>query len=248
MYSVVIIDDEKKSRQVLKTMLQEWCPGVEIAGEADGVAGAVSLIEEKRPDAVFLDMQMGDGLGFDVIQHFPDPTFSVIFTTGYKEYAADAFKYDAIDYLLKPINPEELVRAVEKLSARDSSVDQNLVDLIKNIKDPKERKISLPTSNGWTYWKLGEIVHLEGSDNMTFFYNFRGERILAAKTLRYYEERLPIDHFYRCHKSHVISKAYVKEVVKKDGEHVAVLEDTSRIPVSRRRLKRFLEWLDEDNL
>jgi len=248
MYSVAIIDDQPNSRKVLKNLLARLCPDVEVVGEADGVASGVSLIRTKRPDAVFLDIQMEDGMGFDLINFFPSPEFSIIFTSGYNNYATEAFRCNAIDYLLKPINPEDLVKAVEKLSFRDGDWNHRLSSLMESIKPQEDKKLRLPTTKGWAFWRLEDIVRLEASDSMTFFFNNKGERILVAKTISATQEVLPSSRFFRCHKSHIVNRDYVKEVLREDGGSSALLEDGIKVTISRRRLSNFLEWLKGNSL
>ena len=248
MYSVAIIDDQSSSRKVLKNLLSQLCPDVEVVGEADGVASGVSLIRQKRPDAVFLDIQMEDGMGFDLIKFFPSPEFSIIFTSGYNNYATEAFRCNAIDYLLKPINPEELVKAVEKLSYRDTEWNNRLSSLMESIKPQEDKKLRLPTTKGWAFWKLEDIVRLDANDSMTFFFNNKGERILVAKTISANQEVLPPNRFFRCHKSHIVNRDYIKEILREDGSNFVLLEDGEKVPVSRRRLSNFLEWLKGNSL
>ncbi|MCB0568574.1 MAG: response regulator transcription factor [Phaeodactylibacter sp.] len=247
MYSVAIIDDQASSRKVLKNLLAQLCPDVEVVGEADGVATGVSLIRSKRPDAIFLDIQMEDGMGFDLIKFFPVPEFSIIFTSGYNNYATEAFRVNAIDYLLKPINPEDLVKAVEKLNFRDTEWNHRLASLVENLRPQEEKKLRLPTTKGWTFWRPEDIVRLEASDNMTFFYNNKGDRILVAKNISANQELLPPARFFRCHKSHIVNRDYIKEVLREDGGS-ALLEDGVTIPISRRRMANFLEWLRGNSL
>jgi two-component system, LytTR family, response regulator len=246
MYSVAIIDDQPGSRQVLKNLLSQLCQDVKVVGEAEGVTSGVSLIRSTRPDAIFLDIQMEDGMGFDLINFFPNPEFKIIFTSGHNHYATEAFKVNAIDYLLKPINPDELVKAVEKLSYRDTDWSSRLNDIVENLRPQEEKKLRLPTTKGWTFWRLVDIVRLEASDNMTYFFNNKQEKTLVAKTISANQEVLPADRFFRCHKSHIINRRYIKEILREDGGMNLLLEDGSKVPVSRRRITGFLDWLQGD--
>lgn len=243
MYTVAIIDDQANSRQVLKNLLSQLCQDVKIVGEADGVTSGVALIRSTRPDAIFLDIQMEDGIGFDLIKFFPNPEFSIIFTSGHNHYANEAFQVNAIDYLLKPINPESLVKAVEKLSYRDADLNQRIQNMMETLRPQEEKKLRLPTTKGWTFWRLGDIVRLEAADNMTFFFNNKEEKTLVAKTISANQEVLPEDRFFRCHKSHIVNRHYIKEVLREDGGMTLLLEDSSKVPVSRRRISGFMDWL-----
>ena len=132
MLSIAIIDDEKNARDTLRLLLTELCPDVRILGEADGVTSGARLIREMRPDAIFLDIKMNDGTGFDLLKHFPEPAFSIVFTTAYDEYALDAIKCNALDYLVKAINPDELLAAVNKLKEKEQGINQRLLSLMQS--------------------------------------------------------------------------------------------------------------------
>lgn len=238
MPSVAIIDDEVSSREVLKNLLGKLCPEVEIVGEAGGVAEGVALIRSKRPDAIFLDIQMDDGLGFELVNFFSAPTFDVIFTTGHNNYAAEAFRARALDYLLKPINPEDLVKAVEKLGARPPGGDA-----FKEDQKPEERPLRLPSGKGWVFWKMKDVVYLEAANAMTFYFNNEDKKVLVARTISNAYEMLPDELFYRCHKSYIINREYVNEVVREGNLYWAILKGGGRIPVARRRYHKFMAWL-----
>jgi two-component system LytT family response regulator len=242
MHQVAIIDDRASSRALLKNLLGKLCPDVTVVGEASGVSEGVSLIREKRPDAIFLDIMMEDGMGFDLLKYFPTATFRVIFTTGYNNYATEAFRFNAVDYLLKPINPEELVTAVEKLNFKEPGWNQDFVKYLE--KEPKP--LRLPTNRGWAFWKPEDIVCLRADDNMTYFFNDKEERILVAKSIRASYELLPKKLFFRCHKSHVVNKKFIKEVARiSGGGGTVIVEDGTELPIARRRMSSFLEWLKE---
>jgi two-component system LytT family response regulator len=244
MHQIAIIDDGASSRELLKNLLGKLCPDVTVVGEAGGVEEGVNLIREKRPDAIFLDIMMEDGMGFDLLKYFPNASFRVIFTTGYNNYATEAFRFNAIDYLLKPINPEELVSAVDKLNFKEPGWDNSLLRYLEIGKKP----LRLPTNKGWAFWKPEDIVHLKADDNMTYFYNNKSERILVAKSIRANYELLPDHLFFRCHKSSVVNRLYIKEVIKETGGGgFAIVEKGEKIPIARRRMSSFLEWLREDN-
>lgn len=248
MPSVAIIDDEATSREVLKNLLAKLCPDVEIVGEAEGVTDGVALIRSKRPDAIFLDILMEDGLGFDLIKFFPTPSFNIIFTSGYNNYATEAFRANAMDYLLKPINPEELVKAIEKLNAQPPGIDPRISDIVEGLQNPEERTVRLPTGKGWVFWKMKNIIRLEASDSMTFFFNDEGKKVLVARTIRSAQTLLPSNLFFRCHKSHIINRNYIKEILREDGSYEVVLEDGLKIPISRRRSPGFLDWLGANSI
>ncbi|MCG8328899.1 MAG: LytTR family DNA-binding domain-containing protein [Chitinophagales bacterium] len=243
MHQVAIIDDSHSSRKLLKNLLDRLCPDVTVVGEAGGVAEGVLMLRDKRPDAVFLDIMMEDGMGFDLLKYFPTASFRVIFTTGYNNYATEAFRFNAVDYLLKPINPEELVSAVEKLNFKEPGWDKDFIKYLERGQKP----LRLPTNKGWAFWKPEDITNLRADDNMTYFFNNKGEKILVAKSIRANYDLLPDHLFFRCHKSYVVNKSYIKEVVKESGGGgFVILEDSAEIPIARRRMGNFLEWLKGD--
>ena len=244
MHQVAIIDDRPSSRELLINLLKKLCPDVKVVGEASGVAEGVTLIREKRPDAIFLDIMMEDGMGFDLLKYFPTASFRVIFTTGYNNYATEAFRFNAVDYLLKPINPEELVIAVEKLSMKEPGWDKELIKYFERGSKP----LRLPTNKGWAFWKPEDIVWLKADDSITYFYNNKADRIVVSKNIRANYELLPSKMFFRCHKSFVVNKNYIKEVVRETGGGGRVIvESGAEIPIARRRMASFLEWLKEDD-
>ena len=242
MLSIAIIDDEKNARDTLRILLTELCPDVRILGEADGVAKGVELIKEMKPDAIFLDIKMNDGTGFDLLDHFPEPNFSIVFTTAYDEYALEAIKRNALDYLVKAINPDELLAAVAKLKEKEQGINQRLLSLMQSINNKEEEKIALSSSEGWSFWKLSEILRLESSSNMTTFYNVTGTKIMVSRTLKEFENTLPKDQFFRTHNSHIVNRKYVTQILREDGGY-ALLKDNTKVPISRRRLGDFLEWM-----
>lgn len=242
MLSIAIIDDEANARDTLRILLTELCPDVRILGEASGVQSGIKLIEDMRPDAIFLDIKMNDGTGFDLLQHFPNPAFDIVFTTAYDEYALDAIKCNALDYLVKAINPDELVAAVEKLRQKDQSINQRLMSLMSSINNKDEEKIALSSSEGWSFWKLKDILRLESSSNMTTFFHVSGDKIMVSKTLKEFENTLPKDRFFRTHQSHMVNRQHISQVLREDGGY-ALLPNKTKVPISRRKLPDFLEWM-----
>ena len=247
MLSVSIIDDEPHAQEALRAMLTELCPDVRILGEANGVASGIQLIEEMRPDAIFLDIKMNDGTGFDLLKHFPNPAFNIIFTTAYEEYALDAIKCNALDYLVKAINPDELVAAIDKLREKEQGVNQRLLSLMASLNNKEEEKIALSSSEGWSFWKLKNIMRLESSSNMTTFFNVSGDKLMVSRTLKEFENILPKGRFFRTHQSHMVNRHYVSQVLREDGGY-ALLPGNTKIPVSRRKLNAFFGWLREGGL
>lgn len=238
----VIIDNEKKSRKTLRNFLQKYCHDVEILGEADGVASGIELIEKTNPDLVFLDIEMDDGTGFKLLESMDDIQFNVIFVTAYSNYAIKAFKISAVDYLLKPINPEELIAAIDKFQKETGlkGIHNKLEVLLGNQNSIK--KIAFPTSEGIELVKINQIIHCEASDNYTTIFMNTERKIMVSKTIKEYDTMLSEFGFFRIHQSHLVNLDYISKFNKNDGGFV-VLNNGKKLPVSRRNKQEFLEKL-----
>jgi len=238
----MLVDDENDARQALRSFLKSYCPDVQIIGEAHGVESAYLNIRTLNPDLVFLDIQMEDGTGFDLLEKLKHVSFTVIFTTAFDAFAIKAFKYSAIDYLLKPIDPDELIDAIAKarrqLNQNHIKVDQ----LLKFQRGEQQDRITISSSEGLTIVKLEDIIRLESDSNYTHFFLKAGEKITVPKSLKEYEDILPDDRFFRIHQSHIVNLSYVKKFIKEDGGYV-LMEDGSQAYVARRRKDEFLQIL-----
>ncbi len=238
----LIIDDESDFREILRYQLQQHCPALSIVGEADGVSSGVKAIQSHQPELVFLDIDMPPGNGFDVLKQLQPLTFDVIFSTSHNEYAIQAFKFCALDYLLKPINKVELVNAVNKALQRQQKQQQHyhLEMLMSNLaQQDHDKKISLPTSGGLLFVPLPEIVRFEAEGRYTWCYRSTGEKHLITKTLKEYEEMLMGYQFLRIHKSHFIHLKHVVEYSRLDGGSVN-MSDGSELQISRDKKVLFL--------
>lgn len=239
----IIIEDEKTSRDALKALLARYCGEVEVIGEADGVRKGIQLIKDKNPEVVFLDIQMPDGSGFRLLEEVKDERFEVIFTTAFDQFAIKAIKYSALDYLLKPINPDELVAAVNKLKRQEFRLraGQHIETLLENIKNPdKPQKIVLSTAEKLHVVEVQDIVRCESDNYYTRFFFKDGKTILISKTLKENEELLREHRFIRPHKSHLVNLRYVKQYSRSDGG-MLILEDGTKVPVSRRKRESITE-------
>jgi len=241
----IIVDDEAKSRRMLSTLCEDYCSEVEVAGLADSVAQARPLIKEHQPDLVFLDISMPLESGFALLDGYPEELpFEVIFTTAFDEYALQAFKYSAIDYLLKPIDIDALVAAVDKVKRiKGISTYQDRYQLLKEILASREiNKIALTTQDGLHFVRYEEIIRLEASSNYTTFYLIDGTSLLITKTLGHYEELLLEKNFFRVHKSHLINLSFVRSFIKgKQG--MVEMTDEARIEVAVRKREALLKEL-----
>jgi two-component system LytT family response regulator len=239
MLKSVIIDDEEPSAKSLNLMLSKYCPQIEVIGIATGVEEGECLIRKMQPEVVFLDIQMKDGTGFDLLERLPEINFKLIFTTSYDQYAVKAFRYSALDYLLKPINPEELILSVARLNEQIRIQDiEKQVKLLLKSRDNFE-KVALPTSEGIRFVKVNDILRCESNGNYTYIYLISGEKLFVARTLKIYSEILPSDTFYRVHKSHLVNLDHVKQIVNTNGGYL-VMVDNARVEIAQRKKEEFL--------
>ena len=234
MIKAVIIDDEPDSRATLISYLEKYCDSIEIIGEANSVATGVEKLNEISPDVIFLDVQMPDGSGFDLLEQLPEINFQIIFVTAFDQYAIRAIKFSALDYLLKPIDPVQLIEAVNKLKEKekDYTIRKKYETLVNN-KNSFE-KIALPAFDGIIFINIKNIVRCKADRNYTIFFMNTGEEILVTRTLKEYDEMLCDLNFYRVHQSHLINLAFVKKYTKGEGGLIT-MEDGSEIYVARRR-------------
>lgn len=239
----IIIDDEQKSRDNLVNKLTRFCPTVEVIGQADNVQSGLDIIKERNPHLVFLDIEMPDGTGFDLLEKSEHAgSFNVIFVTAHDNYAVKAFRYSAIDYLTKPIDPEVLIEAVEK--ARDDIENANISRKLEALLENKNglEKIALPTSDGIQLIRVSNIIRCQSDGNYTHFFLKQGEKILITRTLKEYTDLLSEHGFHRIHHSHLINISYVERYVNRDGGYV-VMEDGTHVEISRRKKDEFLTAL-----
>lgn len=238
----VIVDDESKARNTLRYLLEKHCPEIQVVAEAENVSMGVKTIEKEKPDVVFLDVQMPDGTGFDLLERMDTIDFKIIFASAYDKFAIQAFKFSALDYLQKPVEPEELKKACSRVKEGDkySEISQKLEVLLSNR--ASFEKIALPTFDGIEFVKIKEILRCESDNNYTNIVLVGGQEILVSRTLKEYDEMLTPFGFYRIHKSHLINVNYLKKYVKGEGGYV-IMEDDSEIEVSRRRKEGFLSTL-----
>ena len=246
MPKVIIIDDEANAREHLRNLIEEHCPHLQVIGEADGIESGFQLIREMQPQAIFLDISMRDGTGFGLLDKFAQHTFQVIFQTAFDEFAIKAFRYNAVDYLLKPVSATDLVKAAGKIAASQDqdhpAITQQLFNLIDSAKKKKFEKIVLHSSEGMHFVKVADIQCLQADMNYTTFYITSGEKITVAKTIKTFEELLPERSFFRSHQSYIVNLNYVSKILKEGGGY-ALLEDGSKIPISRRKKDQFITAL-----
>ncbi|MEN8226087.1 MAG: LytTR family DNA-binding domain-containing protein [Bacteroidota bacterium] len=240
----IIVEDERHSRETLRGMLDRYCKNVVVVAEADSYRGGLETIREYKPDVVFLDIQMPDGSGFRMLEELEQIDFEIIFTTAFDEFAIKAIKYSALDYLLKPIDPEELVNATRKVETKLSTleVNQNIQVLLDNIKsrDAESHKIVLSTSEKIHVIETDQIIRCESDNYYTRFFLADGKKILVSKTLKENEELLSDHNFIRPHKSHLVNVKFIKGFLRSDGGYIE-MTDGSKVPVSRRKREKIIE-------
>ncbi|MHC8948647.1 LytR/AlgR family response regulator transcription factor [Sphingobacterium hungaricum] len=232
----VLIDDEISNLENLRTLLEKHCPQVTIVATAQNVRNAVDAIESHLPDLVFLDIQMGELTGFDVLKLLPKRNFEVIFITAYDQYGIQAVKFAALDYLLKPIDIEELMTAVNKAEHKlETQIQTSQLDfLLQQLKKPETTisKIALQMQSEIRYVSITEIIRCEADNTYTHFFLSGGEKILVSKSLKEYADLLRPSGFLRTHQSHLVNPKYVKSWLKEDGG-ILLLMSGEKIPISK---------------
>lgn len=250
----VVVDDEDIARKNLTMLLHEYCEGVDVIGEAGNVSAAKELIEREKPDVVFLDIRMPSGSeGFDLLETIENRDFLVVFVTAFKDYALRAFNANAIHYILKPVDIEDLIRAVNKVKESKSAFTEDpqnfetYFESIKNLSESMEtegygNKVAISHTKGIKLIDIEDIMYLEASGNCTVLYFNDGSRYLDTRTLKIYEGILNPSIFYRIHKSHIVNMNYLKEYLNEDG-HFAVLKNGKLLSVARNRVSNFVKTL-----
>lgn len=248
MIKAIIIDDEKRSAKLLINLLKDYCPEVEVEGTASVVEEAFQLINKHEPDVIFLDIEMQKESGFDLLQKFDKIKFEIIFTTAFEHYALRAIKHCAIDYLLKPIDVEELRAAVNKVqeSNQQQQLNKKFEMLMQSmdVNKPDKFQIALPTVKGMNIVYINEILYLKSERQYTVFYLKSGDTIMTSKNLGEYEELLMKHNFFRVHHSSLINLAEVKKYIREDGSY-AVMSDGKHIDVSKRKKESFLKFFSK---
>ena len=243
MIRTIIIDDETRSREALREMLKLYCTGIEVVAEGSDVKSGIAAINEHNPQLVLLDIKMPDGTGFDLIRKIMPVTFRLIFVTAFEEYAIKAFRFNAIDYLTKPIDPSELQSAIEKASSNieNENINERLKKLLLDYTKPQipeNRKLILKTSDTIHIVDVENIVRCESDRNYTVFHLDNKQKILMSKSIKEYSDILEQLNFYRVHHSHLINLKYL--VKFKRDELMCVLKDDTEIPVSTRKRDELL--------
>ena len=236
--NALLIDDEKHSLDSLQIELSMHCPQVEVLEKCKGAKAGLHGIRSLKPDLIFLDIEMPGMNGFELLKQLDDIDFEIIFTTAYDEFAIQAFKVSAMDYLLKPIDPEELVAAVGKVEEkRRQSVSKEHVEmLLTNMRGGSDgfTKIALPSSEGLDFINVKDILHCEADGNYTTVNTTSGDRYIISRTLKEFEEMLASPDFFRTHQSHLVNLNHIKKYIRGSGGEL-VLQDGTHVQVARAR-------------
>lgn len=238
----VIIDDEPDAVNFIQSIVQEYCPKLEIVGKAHSIKDGTKLIIDKTPDLVFLDVEMPHGTGFDLLANFPEKTFDVIFVTAFNHYAINAIKFSAVDYILKPININEFIKAVDKVQDKTASHEYknaSFTALLENVKSSMPGKLAIPTSDGMEYLNTKEIIRIEADRSYSWFFLQDKRKLLVSRNLKEYQELLTDRNFFRTHNSHLINLEHVKKYIRHEGGAIELI-DGSQVPISRGKRDLFL--------
>jgi two-component system LytT family response regulator len=250
MIKAILIDDDQNLREGMKGLLERFAPNIKIIGEADSVATGIEVMDTLKPQVVFLDIQLNDGTGFDILEQLAAKNgaikSNIVFITAHEQYAIKAFRFSALDFLLKPVDPDELQKVIMKIeSVLEKTNDYAHIDLLlENIRKKVDnfKRIALSTSDGIHLFDISDIIRCESEDNYTKFYIKNSKPVMISKTLKEYEELLTEHGFERIHQSHLINLNYLKSYIKKDGGYV-IMADESHLPISQRKRERLQEIL-----
>ncbi len=242
----ILIDDEQNAVEALHKLLTEYCPQIEVLEKLNSANEAYHAIISHQPDLIFLDIQMPSGSGFDLLARFPNPDFKVIFATAFDFYALNAIKFSALDYLLKPVAPNDLKEAVSKatIQIRSKQLTDDLQNLIHNLQNPRNRKnkVNISTQSGIELIEIDQIVRCEAVNGFTVLHLDNKKDLVSSRDLKFYQEVLEEYDFYRVHDSHLVSYFHIKRINNNDGG-VVLTSDNTQVPISRRRKPEFMDWL-----
>ncbi len=250
MITALLIDDDDNLRSGMKGLLALYAPNIKIIGEADSVVTGIEAITNQQPQVVFLDIQLNDGTGFDILEQLATKngktTSHIVFITAHEQYAIKAFRFSALDFLLKPVDPDELEKVIEKIKDVLEKTDNyaHIDLLLENIRKKVDnfKRIALSNSDGMHLFEISDIIRCESQDNYTLFHIKNSKPILISKTLKEYDELLTEHGFVRVHQSHLINLTYLKSYIKKDGGYV-IMADNSTIPIAQRKREQLQEIL-----
>ena len=242
--TALLVEDMPQALQALQHDLAEYCPEVQVIGTAHSVVEAAKQLRQQQPNLLFLDILLGDGTGFDLLEIFPKLQARIIFVTASDEFALRAFRFAAVDYLLKPVDPSQLREAVDRARDQLAHSDESIDLLKETIRRPETlpSRITLHTQERIAVVDIDQIVRCEADSNNSWFVLASGEKIFVTRTLKHFEQLLAQHQFIRVHQSHLLNLAYIKEYVKKDGGYLK-LKNGEIAPVSLRKKAEVVDWL-----
>lgn len=243
--TAIIIDDEAHCRSSLKKQIEWSCPDIEVLGEGHNLESGIKCIKEHNPSIVFLDIAMPGGSGFDLLQQIDKVDFSIIFTTAYDEYALQAFQVNALAYLLKPVDGEELSKAVEKVKIdQEEDLEDKLEHLMTYLRASEKgtKKVAFPVSDGLEFVPIDDIIRCESEGSYCHIFIKGKSKLFLSKTLKQVSELISSEQFVRVHHSHLVNMEHVHKYIRGKGGQV-IMEDGTSIPVSRTRKDNFLDNL-----
>ena len=244
MVKAIIIDDEKSSQITLENMVTEFCEGIKIVASAGSVVAGVEAIIKHEPDLVFLDVEMPVHNGFKLFDHFNEPDFNVIFTTAFQKYAIEAFRFSAVDYLLKPIDLEDLRAAIKKaMDKKEADATKDKLKILQENLNNVCNKLALPTMDGYHFVELKNIIRCESENNYTFFHLIGGKKILVSRTLKVFGKLLEDHSFFRISRSDLVNLNHVERFGRQKSPSLT-LSDNTKLTISLRRKEAFLKVIE----
>lgn len=248
MIRCVLIDDEKNALEMMEWLLKTYCPDVEIAAMCNSSEQGIEAINKYRPDIVFLDIEMPNMNGFDMLERFDKIFFDVVFCTAYDQFAIKAFKYSALNYLLKPVDPDELKDTIHRIEQKKSTPSKEQFDLLiqtmKQSNKATPQRIALTTGDGLLFVPTTEIIYCEAESNYTNVVLSGGKKILVSKVLKDIDEVLSGPDFYRVHSSFLININRIKKLVRGDGGYI-IMDNDATVNISRTKRQEFMEMFEK---
>ena len=247
MIKAVLIEDDEILRNGLKQLLALYAPTIQVVAEADMVATAIKVLEATQPDVVFLDIMLIGGNGFEVLERYQElhgkPIFQTVFITAFEEYAIKAFRFSALDYLLKPIDPDELKQVIEKINQKNNIDTKKIEVLLEHIykKDEPNKRLALSTNEGIHWVEVSKVVYCESQNNYVTFYLQDKQKIIVSKSLKEYEDLLASSGFERIHQTYLINLNFLKTFNR--NESMVELQNNIHLPVASRRKERLIELM-----
>ncbi|PCJ66541.1 MAG: DNA-binding response regulator [Bacteroidetes bacterium] len=241
---IAIVEDEIDSRGIIKSFIHDMFPQITIVGEASSVHEGIELLSRIKVDVVLLDIQFPNGTGFDILQNLEEVNFETIFITAYDQFAIQAIKHNALDYLLKPLNREEFHEAISKMAKKTKAIDNTSIirKLLDNFNPKLFSKIKLPSSEGFKLVDFDSIIRCEADSNYTHFHLTNGSKVLVSKTMKEFDSALKDHQFIRVHHSHIVNPIHIKEYIKGRGGDL-IMNDGSRVSVSDSRREHLMDAL-----